>query len=60
MRLPAADVAGTLVAAMRAGRPGIEGAVRGVPDVPGALLRRRTVPAPVRADLRRLAAGPRA
>jgi GT2 family glycosyltransferase len=60
MRLPATDVAGTLVAAMRAGRPGIEGAVRGVPDVPGALLRRRTVPAPVRADLRRLAAGPRA
>jgi GT2 family glycosyltransferase len=55
MRLPVTDVAGTIVGALRAGRPGIEGALRGLPDVPAALLRRRTVPAGVRADLRRLA-----
>jgi GT2 family glycosyltransferase len=54
MRYPAADVARALVDAIRAGRPGVEGALRAVPDVPGALVRRRPIPAAVRADRRRL------
>jgi GT2 family glycosyltransferase len=51
MRLPASDVVGTLAGAVRAGRPGIEGVLRGVPDVPAALVRRRPIPPAVRASL---------
>lgn len=54
MRQPAADVVRTVAGAVRAGRPGIEGAVRALPDVPAALLRRTPLPASVRDDLRRL------
>jgi GT2 family glycosyltransferase len=55
MRLPAGDVARLLVAALRAGRPGREGLVRALPDVPAALRRRRPISARLRADLDRLA-----
>ena len=55
MRHPVADVVRTVAGAVRSGRPGIEGAVRALPDVPAALLRRRSLPPRVRADLRRLA-----
>jgi len=57
MRYPAQDVARALVGAVSTGRPGLEGAVRAVPDVPGALRRRRPMPPQVRASLRRLADG---
>jgi GT2 family glycosyltransferase len=56
MRLPAAEVARLLADAARAGRPGIEGVLRGLPDVPAALRRRRTVPPRLREELRALAA----
>jgi GT2 family glycosyltransferase len=55
MRLPATDVAKLLGNAARAGRPGIEGALRGLPDVPAALRQRRPVPPHLREDLRTLA-----
>jgi len=55
MRLPASDVAKLLGDAARAGRPGIEGALRGLPDVPAALRQRRPVPPHLRDDLRALA-----
>jgi GT2 family glycosyltransferase len=58
MRLPAGDVARLVAEAARAGRPGMEGALRGLPHVPAALRRRRPVPPHVRKDLRTLAAGP--
>jgi GT2 family glycosyltransferase len=54
MRHPLADIAGVLGTAFRAGRPGVEGLVRAVPDLPAALLRRRSIPPQVRADLRLL------
>ena len=54
MRLPAGDVARVALGAVRAGRPGLEGLLRAVPDVPAALLRRRPVRPDVRAGLRRL------
>jgi GT2 family glycosyltransferase len=57
MRLPAVDVARLLVRALRSGRPGREGLVRALPDVPTALRRRRPIPARLRADLARLAGG---
>jgi GT2 family glycosyltransferase len=57
MRLPAGDVARLLTEAARAGRPGIEGTLRGLPDVAAALRRRRRVPPRLRADLRTLVAG---
>ncbi|CAA9321326.1 MAG: transferase [uncultured Friedmanniella sp.] len=55
MRLPAADVAGVLAGAVRAGRPGLTGLGRALPDLPVALRSRRKVPARVQADLRLLA-----
>ena len=55
MRLPSADVVRVLAAAVRSGRPGVEGLARALRDVPAALRRRQPVPATVRADLRRLA-----
>ncbi|MGY2065728.1 glycosyltransferase family 2 protein [Blastococcus sp. SYSU DS0619] len=55
MRLPAGDVARTVVHALRAGRPGAEGLLRALPDLPAALRRRAPVPEQVRADLRLLA-----
>lgn len=57
MRLPASDVVGTVLDAVRSGRPGIEGAVRGLPDVPAALRSRRVIPPGLRADLRVLSGG---
>ena len=51
MRLPAEEVARLLVTAVRDGRPGREGLVRGLPDLPAALLRRQQVPPGVLADL---------
>jgi GT2 family glycosyltransferase len=56
MRLPLADLAGVLASAVRSGRPGLEGLARAVPDLPGALRRRRPIPDHVRAQLRLLAA----
>jgi GT2 family glycosyltransferase len=58
MRLPAGDVVRAATGAVRAGRPGIEGALRGLPDVPAALRRRRVIPPAVRGSLA-LLAGPR-
>jgi GT2 family glycosyltransferase len=55
MRLPAADVARLLAGAVGAGRPGREGLVRALPDVPAALRRRRPIPPALRAELQRLA-----
>lgn len=55
MRLPAADLPPLFRDVVRAGPRGIEGLLRGLPDVPAALRRRRPIPASVRADLRRLA-----
>jgi len=54
MRLPARDVAGLLARAVLAGRPGLTGLARSLPDVPAALRRRRPVPPRVRAHLRLL------
>jgi GT2 family glycosyltransferase len=56
MRLPAGDVLAVCRDAVLAGPRGWEGLLRGLPDVPAALRRRRPVPAHIRADLRRLAA----
>ncbi|MFP5371693.1 MAG: glycosyltransferase family 2 protein [Actinomycetes bacterium] len=56
MRLPVGDVAGVVLGAVRAGRPGLEGLLRAVPDAPAALARREPVPPGVRAGLQRLAA----
>ena len=56
MRLPLADLARVLASAVRSGRPGLEGLARAVPDLPGALRRRRPVPDRVREQLRLLAA----
>jgi GT2 family glycosyltransferase len=55
MRHSLADLARVLGTAVRSGRPGLEGLVRAVPDLPAALRRRRPIPPQVRADLRRLA-----
>ena len=55
MRAHLSDLAGVLTGAVRAGRPGLEGLARAVPDLPAALLRRRPIPSELRADLRRLA-----
>jgi GT2 family glycosyltransferase len=58
MRYPAADLAGVLATAVRAGRPGREGLVRAVPDLPAALRDRRPMPPEVRAAVRLLAGEP--
>ena len=55
MRLPLADLARVLASAIRSGRPGLEGLARAVPDLPGALRRRRPIPDRVREQLRLLA-----
>ncbi|WP_116450294.1 glycosyltransferase family 2 protein [Blastococcus litoris] len=55
MRAHPSDLAATLAGAVRAGRPGVEGLARAVPDLPAALVRRRPVPDDVRAQQRRLA-----
>ena len=55
MRHHVPELAGVLVGAVRAGRPGLEGLLRAVPDLPAAVVRRRPIPPEVRADLRRLA-----
>jgi hypothetical protein len=55
MRLPASDVARLVLRAIGSGRPGREGLLRALPDVPAAMRRRRPVPPAVHARLRRLA-----
>ena len=55
MRLPVGEVVRTAGRAVRAGRPGVEGLLRALPDVPAALRRRRRLPGRVLADLRLLA-----
>jgi GT2 family glycosyltransferase len=55
MRYSVPDVAAVLGTAVRSGRPGLEGLVRAVPDLPAALRRRRPIPPQVRAGVRRLA-----
>jgi GT2 family glycosyltransferase len=55
MRAHLRDLAGVLATALRAGRPGIEGLLHAVPDLPAAVLRRRPIPAHVRTGLARLA-----
>ncbi len=59
MRHSVPQVADVVRAAVRSGRPGLEGVVRAAPDVPAALRRRRPVPARVRAELRLLDGGAR-
>ena len=56
MRLPVEDVARVTLAAVRTGRPGLEGLLRAVPDVPAALQCRTLVQPRVRAALRQLTA----
>jgi hypothetical protein len=58
MRYPAADARSAVIGAVRSGRPGVEGLVRALPDVPAALRMRRPIPSTVRADVRRLAGDP--
>jgi len=55
MRHPIPDIAAVVGTAARSGRPGVEGLLRAVPDLPAALRRRRPIPEQVRADLRILA-----
>ena len=55
MRAHLPDLAGVLATALRSGRPGIEGLLHAVPDLPAAVLRRRPIPAHVRTGLARLA-----
>jgi GT2 family glycosyltransferase len=55
MRYPAAALPGLLRDAARAGEPGLRGLARAARDVPGALRRRRPVPARVWDDVQRLA-----
>lgn len=57
MRRPAAELPGLVAAAVVAGRPGLEGLARALPDVPAALRHRRPLPPRVREDLRLLRAG---
>ncbi|TFV62704.1 UNVERIFIED_ORG: glycosyltransferase [Bacillus sp. AZ43] len=54
MRGPLPELAGVLATAVRSGRPGVEGLLRAVPDLPRALRRRRPIPEDVRAALRLL------
>ncbi|SNR30374.1 glycosyltransferase family 2 protein [Blastococcus mobilis] len=58
MRYPVADLTGVLATAVRSGRPGRAGLLRAVPDLPGALRRRRPIPPEVRAAVRLLAGEP--
>jgi GT2 family glycosyltransferase len=55
MRRPLAEVGSVIVQAVRTGAPERLGLLHAVPDLPGAVVRRRPLPAGVRADLRRLA-----
>jgi GT2 family glycosyltransferase len=57
MRAHLPDLAGVLTTAVRSGRPGIEGLLHAVPDLPAAVLRRRPIPPHVRTGLARLAGG---
>jgi GT2 family glycosyltransferase len=55
MRYPLGDLAGQLLGAVRAGRPGQRGLLEALPRVPAALRRRRVLPKPVMAGVRELA-----
>jgi GT2 family glycosyltransferase len=55
MRHHLPELTRVLTDAVRAGRPGVEGLLRAVPDLPAALRRRRPIPEEVRSDLRLLA-----
>jgi GT2 family glycosyltransferase len=57
MRYPVTELATVLGGALRAGRPGLVGLARAVPDLPAAVRRRRPIPPRVHADLRLLAEG---
>jgi GT2 family glycosyltransferase len=57
MRLPAGEVGRTLRDLVRAGRPGLDGLLRALPDLPAAVRSRRVVPEEVLADLRVLREG---
>jgi GT2 family glycosyltransferase len=54
MRYPLRDLAGQLVRALRAGRPGRRGLAGALPRVPAALRRRRVLPASVMTGVREL------
>ncbi|MFW3169633.1 glycosyltransferase family 2 protein [Geodermatophilus sp. CPCC 206100] len=54
MRHPLAALPGLLGRAVRAGRPGLRGLLRALPDVPAALRSRRRVPDRIWTDVRRL------
>ncbi|WP_308123501.1 glycosyltransferase family 2 protein [Modestobacter marinus] len=54
MRYPARDLAGQLVRALGAGRPGRRGLAGALPRVPAALRRRRVLPASVMTGVREL------
>jgi GT2 family glycosyltransferase len=57
MRHHVPELAAVLKDAVRAGRPGLEGLLRAVPDLPGALRSRRPIPPRLRADLDLLGRG---
>lgn len=57
MRHPLPDVVRIVGTTVRAGRPGVEGLARSLPDLPAALRRRRPIPEHVRAGLQILAGG---
>jgi GT2 family glycosyltransferase len=59
MRHPLPALPAMVGSAVRAGRPGLRGLLRAVPDVPAALRARRRVPDEVWADVRLLAGDPR-
>jgi GT2 family glycosyltransferase len=54
MRYPLRDLAGQVVRALRAGRPGRNGVVGALPRVPAALRRRRVLPTSVMTGVREL------
>jgi hypothetical protein len=54
MRHPLTEAGRLLVGALRDGRPGREGLLRALPDVPAALRARRPLPPQVLADLQLL------
>ncbi|MGY2079308.1 glycosyltransferase family 2 protein [Modestobacter sp. SYSU DS0657] len=54
MRYPLRDLAGQLLRALRAGRPGLRGLAGALPRVPAALRRRRVLPTTVMSGVREL------
>ncbi|MQA31959.1 glycosyltransferase [Modestobacter roseus] len=54
MRYPLRDLAGQVLSALRAGRPGLRGLAGALPRVPAALRRRRVLPTTVMSGVREL------